>query len=138
TDGSKGNNYVHAAFYDSKARFSQSFVLNEYCSIFTAEAYAVYQALLRITVVNSCTNFLIITDSLSLLESLSNISVNYKTNYVLYIIKELLYKYHHKNVNIAFMWVPSHRGITGNEKADKAAREAINSIDVTNSLLVPF
>jgi len=31
-----------------------------------------------------------------------------------------------KSFSIAFCWLPSHEGITGNEKADKATKSALN------------
>ncbi|KAJ8710269.1 hypothetical protein PYW07_009635 [Mythimna separata] len=94
TDGSKGSDYVRAAIYDPHVKFSQSFVLPNPCSIFTAEAYAVYQALMRIRQMNSCKYFLIVSDSLSLIKALANLKITYKSNYILYFVKEIIYQYY--------------------------------------------
>lgn len=138
TDGSKGEGYVRCAVYNPQTKLSQSFLLQDICSIFTAEAYAVYQALLQISNVDKCKYFLIVTDCLSLIQGLTNLKINFKTNFILHIIKDLLFKYHLKGKVISFMWVPSHRGITGNEMADKAAFEGINALDVSNVMFVPM
>ncbi|CAH2088263.1 unnamed protein product [Euphydryas editha] len=138
TDGSKASNYVHAALYDPQAKFSSSFILHEPCSIFTAEAYAVYQALMRIREINNIKYFLIISDSLSLITALSTLTVKYKSNYILYFIKQIIYQYHNKNIQIFFLWVPSHKGISGNEMADKTAYEGVNAVDVRNTMYVPM
>lgn len=139
TDGSKGKGYVRCAFYDPQIKYSQSFVLQDACSIFTAEAYAAYQAIKSIANVNNdCKYFLIITDSLSLVHSLVYLKLNFKTNFILYSIKELLYQYFLKGIEVSFMWVPSHKGITGNEIADKAANEGSNPLDVSQVMNVPM
>jgi hypothetical protein len=39
-------------------------------------------------------------------------------------------------VKIKFLWVPGHVGIRGNEKADRAAKDALSDLD-PSSLLVP-
>ncbi|RVE50881.1 hypothetical protein evm_004448 [Chilo suppressalis] len=45
TDGSKDNNNVKSAYYDPQAGYSKCIKINEHCSIFTAESYAIQQAL---------------------------------------------------------------------------------------------
>ncbi|CAF4948613.1 unnamed protein product [Pieris macdunnoughi] len=138
TDGSKASNYVHAALYDPQAKFSSSFILHEPCSIFTAEAYAVYQALMRIREINNIKYFLIISDSLSLITALTTLTVKFKSNYILYFIKQIIQQYHNNNIQIFFLWVPSHKGISGNEMADKTAYEGVNAVDVRNTMNVPM
>lgn len=138
TDGSKSESHVRSAVYDPQTKFAQSFVLSTTCSIFTAEAYAVLQAVKRIANVHFCKYFLIVTDSLSLIHCLVNNKINYKTNYLIYYIREYLIKYSSDDIKVSFMWVPSHIGITGNEVADRTACEGINAIDVSLVMQIPF
>lgn len=137
TDGSKGQEHVRSAVYDPQSKFARSFVLNTSCSIFTAEVFAVFEAMKHIGTVNFCKYFLIITDSLSLVQSLEYGKLHFKANYLVFRIKKLLCKYSQKGITVSFMWVPSHKGITGNEIADRTANEGINPLDVS-SLYIPF
>jgi kelch-like protein 2/3 len=72
--------------------------------------------------------FIIFTDSKSTLQGLEG-CVDHP-----YIAKILFA--HHQNAvrgkEVVFCWVPSHVGIPGNEKADLAAKEALNEEDFRN------
>ena len=71
---------------------------------------------------------LIISDSKGALQSLNSYQTQYK-DHANEIIKNLILA-KKKSLNIQFMWVPSHVGIVGNEKADalaKAGSDMINS-----------
>ncbi|CAG9790271.1 unnamed protein product [Diatraea saccharalis] len=117
TDGSKTEKNTKAAYYDSKAKFGRCFSLDINSSIFTAEAYAIYTALQYIRGIRDNKYFLIITDSLSVLTCLENVSISYKNNTYITKIRELLME--NLDKEIEFLWVPSHSGITGNETVDK-------------------
>ena len=39
---------------------------------------------------------------------------------------------HLKNYDVVFCWIPSHIGITGNEKADQAAKSSLNLPNITS------
>ncbi|KYN04511.1 hypothetical protein ALC62_04624, partial [Cyphomyrmex costatus] len=51
-------------------------------------------------------------------------SVLINGNYIIHKIKQTLLQLEHNNIDCSLFWIPSHKGILGNELADKAAKEA--------------
>ncbi|GBM16438.1 putative RNA-directed DNA polymerase from transposon X-element [Araneus ventricosus] len=131
TDGSKSADHVSFAVIFPEATFS--FKLHTICSVFTAEITAVLFALEEICD-RPQNKYLIYTDSLSVLKSLiSNHNHSHKNPLVLNVLN-LLDKLDSRGFTVLLCWVPSHVGIVGNEKADRAAKLAITSTNAT----IPF
>nr|CAH7732038.1 unnamed protein product [Callosobruchus chinensis] len=91
-------------------------------TVLTGELYAIWEAL-RYIAQEPALNWLIITDSLN---SLLLIKKLYCKNPLVNLIKEQMAFLSTRKV-IALLWVPSHSGIEGNEKADSLAKQAANS-----------
>lgn len=71
------------------------------------------------------TNYTIYTDSLSSLFTIQNI---YPKNYLAQKIQEKLTELTNRDVHVKFVWIPGHKGLSGNEKADEAAKDiALNN-----------
>ena len=119
TDGSKHNSDVACAVVSDYG--TRSFKLPDSCSIFTAEIEAIYRALAYVKL-SRLTNFIIYSDSLSVLQALDNqVSRNPLVHEVLSLYHEIL----NTGKCTIFCWIPSHRGIPGNELADSAAKQAL-------------
>lgn len=136
TDGSLTAEHVQCAFFDPENFVLRCFKLNPLSSIFTAEAFAIYQALLYFQETPE-TQLLLISDSKSVLTSIENISISYKTNYVIHLIKDELIVLNSMNKMVEFLWVPSHSGISGNEIVDRAANLEAD-VDLSSVFKVPF
>lgn len=96
-------------------------------SIFTAECIALNEAV-DIAINNSNNNFMIITDSLSALNSINSSKVSPKTNPYILSLKDIYHQFYNKSkCKLEFIWIPSHIGVTGNDKADSSAKIASNS-----------
>lgn len=119
TDASRTEDGTGAAIVSPNS--IRKYKLSKYTSIYTAELYAILQALIYIRQ-DYNHHFLIITDSLSALKGMDQL---YTTHPILQLIKNELQQIENDGKEIKFIWVPSHIGITGNEKADQAARDAI-------------
>lgn len=130
TDGSKIDHKTGAAILIGQEIFK--FHLPAITSVFTAEVYSVLQSSIYISK-NSETNkkFVIITDSLSTIESMKQM---YTRNAMIQEIQDTLHQVIEEGIEVIFIWVPSHVGIKGNEKVDKAAKEAI----LTTPIKVPI
>ena len=77
--------------------------------------------------------FMIFSALLSALEALKN----FKTDHPLLIqIQELLHKINADKKETILIWVPGHIGIQGNEAADRATKEALNTEPTAG--LAPF
>lgn len=138
TDGSKCNDRVTAAYYDPQMKVTKCFLLNKITTIYSAECYAIYQALIHIRSRDiNVERAVIITDSKSFISTLQNKKLVYNDNYLIYKIKDLLDEMRHKGKVITFIWVPSHRGILGNEKADRAARN-LHDEDHVSIMRIPY
>jgi ribonuclease HI len=93
-----------------------------------AELYAILQAIEMINInINNLSNkaFLICTDSQRALKSIDSYTDKNSND----IIKDLIKSYisvTHSGASITLVWVPAHLGITGNCKADRAAKCALN------------
>ncbi|GFU89525.1 RNase H domain-containing protein [Trichonephila clavipes] len=94
---------------------------NMSCSIFTAEAIAIYCALQIIDYNRPC-DYYIYTDSMSGLEVLEN--YNDRCHPVVCDIIDITSRLHGKGCDIQFCWIPSHVVIIGPEQSDIAARSA--------------
>lgn len=78
-------------------------------------------------------DFLIASDSRSCLQALESLKTDHP------IIVEILTKFDllkKDNFNIIFCWVPSHIGLTGNERADTAARDALD-LEISDCQIPP-
>ena len=92
-------------------------------SIFTAEVEAIRSALEKIVEVKPGKDFVIFSDSKSVLECIQNQD---SRNPLIINLLDYLQRLKLKEYNIKFCWVPSHVGITGNDEADHNAKEALN------------
>ena len=129
TDGSKdGKKVASAAILDGEL---YQFRLPNNSSVFSAEIKAIDLALNHIEQ-DAYWRYIIYTDSLSAMKALEG----EKTGNPL--VVNLLEKLSRlcERADIVFCWLPSHIGISGNEEADKAAKDAL-SLEVL-SFKVPY
>ena len=94
--------------------------LNPLHSVFSAEIFAILQALYFV-LHNNLGNCLILSDSKSALQSITNYSKAYANicDEIQTVLSEL-----NKQSDVRILWVKAHAGIVGNEVADKAANLA--------------
>ncbi|GFV21099.1 RNase H domain-containing protein [Trichonephila clavipes] len=119
TDGSKRADYVGCGVVIED--IMHGYRLDTSCSIFTAEAVAIYRALQLIDSTMP-RKYCIYTDSMSVLEALEN--YHDRCHPVVCTILDITSRLYSKGFDIVFCWLPSHVGIIGNEQADNAAKSA--------------
>ena len=121
THGSRdGNSVACATVFPSDITFSMR--MPDSASIFTAEIWAIIKALEKIKNA-SASKFIIFTDSLSCLQALLYMKLEHPL--IVMAIRKCFFLNIAKKY-IVFCWVPSHTGIKGNEKADSAAKSALD------------
>ncbi|GBL79203.1 putative RNA-directed DNA polymerase from transposon X-element [Araneus ventricosus] len=117
TDGSKSDGHVGCGVVFPSDTLS--YRLHNCCSVFTAELVAIFSALQEISP-SSQRNFIIFTNSMSALETLSHYDI--QMHPVGLEILSVLQFLRNKGFIIIFCWVPSHVGISGNETADAISK----------------
>ena len=130
TDGSRaivnGEWRSGAAVVVEDRDVSLGYRLRGYNSILVAELFGILKALEWINnfiVGNTLRQFVIFTDSMAALMSLEN-SVSRK-NQLVYDCWRILRILYDGGYCVIFQWVPSHIGISGNERADVVARDSL-------------
>ncbi|NEV49193.1 hypothetical protein EUZ93_01555 [Wolbachia pipientis] len=126
-DGSKldDSRCAGAATFSPKLGVSFGYSLPMDATVFTAEEWAVYQTLVLIQD-TGYSEAVIFIDSKSVLESI-NSSRLINHNYIIHWIKRLLCAALVKGIRISLVWIPAHRGIPGNEIADRAVLRPMDS-----------
>ena len=116
-----------------KNGLNKQYRLPNNATIFTAELKAIDLALTYI-IPHRHERFLIFSDSRSSLQALEG------DDWQNPLVREIKEKLHHiqndLRKNIIFVWIPSHIGIKGNEKADASAKAALNK-DVQD-MCIPY
>ncbi|MEN8173077.1 MAG: reverse transcriptase domain-containing protein [Chloroflexota bacterium] len=125
TDGSKSGDRVGAAaVIDNSIKHVR---LPDKSSIFTAELTAIQIALNHIDDAIS-NDFIIFSDSISSLQALQNMQPR---NPLVMLTLQNYNNLVNDGKRIVLCWIPGHVGIKGNEKADDAAKKALNSAITT-------
>lgn len=119
TDGSKSDHGAgYGVVFPSLCRGGS---LPRVSSVFTAELSAIVMAL-QIIFTLPVSSFIIYTDSRSALSALESFTSSLHP--LVLSILEWLYILKGRGYNVNFCWVPAHVGVTGNERADRLAKEA--------------
>ena len=134
TDGSlHSDGKVGCAFTIPQLKVTEKFRLNKGTSIFTAELLAIQKACLFLaTSTQPPPAAVICSDSKSALQALQSGSKNRKN--LQEDIRALCHQIISRGTDLQLIWVPSHVGISGNEKADTAAEEAASLPNITDDL----
>ena len=113
-----------AAFYPEDPDDPRTTRLRDGSSVFNAELEGLHLALKKfLTLYKSRKNFIVYTDSFSAVESLRGKSYRAKDVKRFYnLLKQLP-----PQVQVVMAWIPSHVGISGNERADGLAKAALSS-----------
>ena len=122
TDGSKSNEKVaSASYYPKHPNYSDTVRLMDDSSVFNAELEGVLSAIKYIKK-KKISRSVIYTDSLSVIQALqSKTFMNPNIVHIFNLLRKLPLQAH-----VIFAWIPSHVGISGNEKADELAKTALN------------
>lgn len=133
TDASKFQTNSSAGFgiYIPSLNLNASHKIPEWVQIMTAEMKAILHSI-KLAQERNITKILVLTDSLSSLSIIKAAGIRSKIDILSLKIKSLLHK---NNGNIQLAWIPSHSGLTGNEKADSLAKKgALLDISITSCL----
>lgn len=129
TDASKISDadYVGSSVWIPKHRVILSFKSPSFSSIFTGESIAILEAV-SFAHSHKFKKTLILSDSQSCLQAIACNPFRAKSKYPIILkIRQILFQSASDGFNITLAWVPSHSGISGNEVADRLARQAISS-----------
>uniref|UniRef100_A0A2S2R880 RNase H type-1 domain-containing protein n=1 Tax=Sipha flava TaxID=143950 RepID=A0A2S2R880_9HEMI len=121
TDGSISPLSTGFSFYIPELLISFTNNLPPSSSSFTAECYAIIEALILISRL-APNNYLIASDSLSRLLALKSNPFNFHPSPLALCIKHITLTLHQSNYFIQFLWIPSHIVIYGNKVADSLAK----------------
>jgi ribonuclease HI len=126
TDGSKFPNTldVGVGIYVPQLKMKLAYKIPGPASVFTAECIAIREGLNMLTSLNF-PNFILFTDSLSALKAISSNLNRRPFDHIICEIKKILFTLHTHKKDIILTWIPSHRGIRGNEVVDDLAKQAV-------------
>lgn len=133
TDGSRKDDLDHSGFsvVSEDGSLVRKYRSLGFVSIFTLEAMAILCTVKEIERIED-ERFIIFSDSKSVIVALANAKLSGRTSFLILEIKHCVANLLKVRKRIKFIWIPSHCGIVGNERADLAAKEAIcNGIDST-------
>ena len=91
-------------------------------SVLTAEVWAIIKALEQVKDYIA-SKYIVFTDSLSCLQALHHMKLEHP---MIGMVIRMCFFLNFAKKDIVFCWVPSHNGIKGNEKADFAAKSALD------------
>ena len=117
TDGSKAQGKTSFAFTSREVTVAKR--LTDFHSIYSAELYGIKYALEYLKKEN-IQKAVICTDSKAATLALN--STQHSDHPILNDIKNI---YENMNIELIILWIPGHCGITGNENADQAAKQAL-------------
>ena len=132
SDGSKSKTRTAYA-YSIDGNISSCRIRNV-ASIFTAELMAIFACLSHLAQLPPNNKFLLLTDSLSSLHSLTD---PYTTNPLTQRIRLTLLSLNSINSHITFIWIPGHIGLHEHDAVDRAAKQATFFPKVTDRTQLP-
>jgi ribonuclease HI len=104
--------------------YSPLYKMTSHALIFTAESMAILKAT-EIIVHNNFSEAYIFSDSLSVIQAISQPSLMGVCNEVVLLIRRNLFEAQAKGIQTEIIWIPAHKGIEGNETVDSLAKVAI-------------
>ncbi|XP_023212007.1 uncharacterized protein LOC111614873 [Centruroides sculpturatus] len=120
TDGSRINDSVgcsFVAYYSNNEIYQQNIRLNNRCTVFQAEMYAIKSAIMWSESTFDHAYIHILTDSLSAYNIIYGNNLHYMAEEIRNMIRL-------STSNYEITWVKAHCGIKGNERADTLAKQA--------------
>lgn len=125
TDGSVNTQSNLAGFgvFIPGSNFEVYIRMPKFSNIFSAELMAIYEAI-KIVIEKKLNRSIIFTDSKSVLLAARNRS--FKSHPFLHRIGQKIQDAKILGLEIILCWIPGHMGISGNEKVDMLAKQAVN------------
>lgn len=136
TDGSLSNETrgTSCAVYSPDLNTSSAWLLTNGTSIFSAELIGIYQALkIACEKARPLEEIYVFSDSRSAIQSVT--STGQKTSHYILRTHNLLRQLKESGATVTLVWIPSHCGIAGNERADKLAFEMCLPANTTTSYI---
>lgn len=125
TDGSKlsMDDPAGVGIYSPTLNIKVCLKLTVDTSVYSAEAWAILQVLF-IILRRNLFNSVIFSDSKSVLDAIYSCNIDHR-NYLISFIKYKICEIYSCGYALTLVWIPSHKGIDGNERADRIAKEAV-------------